>query len=152
MLDCRLVESCSRKKRQKKGPSLVYWFQQSMESGDASNKEAPPCDPKSNKLMQKEQSKVISMLVDKETENGLKRHAVIVITKKIGLACADLLYHKTNNILFLLCTPMVLIYNSELGIIISSEFFQAKKLQKKHCVLPSIFILFLSKCGGRFTT
>ena len=80
------------------------------------------------------------MLVDMQTEDGLNRHVVMVITKKIGLAHADLLYYKTKNILFLLCTPMVLIYNSELGIIICSEFFHAKKLQKKCYVLPSIFI------------
>ena len=85
--------------------------------------------------MQKEWLKVI-----KETEDSLKRHAIMVITKKIGLAHADLLYHKTKNILFLLCTPIVLIYNSELGIINSSECFCAKKLQKKCYVLPSIFI------------
>ena len=113
-----------------------------MESGDASDEEEPPCDPKSNNLMQKEWSKVISMLVDMETEDGLKRHAIMVIAKKIGLAHADLLYHKAKNILSLLCTPMVLIYNSELGTIKSFEFFCAKKLQKKHYVLPSIFILF----------
>ena len=63
-----------------------------MESGDASDEEAPPCDPKSNNLMQKEQSKEISMLVDMETKDSLKRHAVMVVAKKIGLACADLLY------------------------------------------------------------
>ena len=85
------------------------------------------------------------MLADMETEDGLKRYAIIVITKIIVLAHADLLYHKTKNILFLLCTPMVLIYNRELGIIISSEFFHAKKLQKKHYVLPSIFILFFQQ-------
>ena len=75
-----------------------------------------------------------------ETEDSLKRGAIMAIAKKIGLPHADLLYHKTTNILFLLCTPMVLIYNSELGIINSSEFFHAKKLQKKHDVLPSVFI------------
>ena len=63
-----------------------------MESGDASDEEAPPCDPKSNNLMQKEKSKEISMLVDMETKDSLKRHAVMVVAKKIGLACADLLY------------------------------------------------------------
>ena len=47
--------------------------------------------------------------------------------QKIGLACADLVYYKTKNILFLLCTPMVLIYNSELGIIISSEFVPCRR-------------------------
>ena len=96
-----------------------------MESGDASDEEASPCDPKSNNQMQKKRLKVISMLVDMETEDSLKRHAVMVVTKKIGLTRADLLYYsyKTKNILFLLCTSMVLVYNSELGIIISSEFF-----------------------------
>ena len=77
--------------------------------------------------MQKEQSKVISMLVARETEDSLRRGAIMVITKKIGLTCEDLLYHKTKNIILLLCTPMVLIYNHELGIVYSSEFFCAKK-------------------------
>ena len=80
-----------------------------MESGDASDEEAPPCDPKSNNLMQKEWSKAISMVVDMETKDGLKRCAIMVITKKIQLACADLLYYESKNILLLLCTPMVLI-------------------------------------------
>ena len=80
------------------------------------------------------------MLVNMETKGGLKICAVMVIAKKIGLAHADLFYYKTINILFLLCTPMVLICNSELGVIICSEFFHAKKLWKKHYALPSIFI------------
>ena len=33
------------------------------------------------------------MLVDMETKDGLKRRAVMVIAKKIGLARADLLYY-----------------------------------------------------------
>ena len=69
---------------EKKGPSLVYWFQRSMESGDASDEEAPPCDPKSNNLMQKEWLKAISMLVDMETEDSLKRGAIMVIAKKLA--------------------------------------------------------------------
>ena len=48
--------------------------------------------------MQEEWSKAISMLVDMETKDGLKRGAIMVVTKKIGLAHADLLYHKTKNI------------------------------------------------------
>ena len=107
-----------------------------MESGDASDKEAPPCDPKSNNLTQKERSKVISMVVDMETEDSLKRHAIMVITKKIQLACADLLYYKCKNILLLLCTPVVLIYNSDLGIIISSEFFSCKETPEEALFTP----------------
>ena len=55
-----------------------------MEFGDASNEEAPPCAPESNNLMQKEQSKAISMLVDMETEDSLKRCAIMVVTKKLA--------------------------------------------------------------------
>ena len=113
-----------------------------MESGDASDEEAPPCDPKSNNPTKKERSKAISMVVDMETEDGLKRRAVMVVAKKIGLACADLLYYRTNNIHFLLCTSMVLKYNSKLGVIISSEFFRGKKLWKKCYLLTSSFIYF----------
>ena len=55
-----------------------------MESGDASDKEAPPCDPKSNNLMQKEQLKAISMIVDMETEDGLKKGAIMAVAKKLA--------------------------------------------------------------------
>ena len=51
--------------------------------------------------------------------DGLKRRAVMDIAGKKGLPRADLLYYKCKNFLLLLCTPVVLIYNSELGIIIS---------------------------------
>ena len=84
------------------------------------------------------------MLVDMETKDSLKRCAVMVVAKNIGLAHADLLHYKCKNILLLLCTPVVLIYNSELGVIISSEFFRAKKLRKKHYLLPSSFIYFFT--------
>ena len=67
------------------------------------------------------------MVVDMETEDSLKRCAVMVVAKKIQLACADLLYYKHQNILLLLSTPVVLIYNSESGLIISSEFFSCKE-------------------------
>ena len=133
--ECFIV-AWSKEEAEKKGPSLVYWFQQSMESGDTSDEDTPPCDPKSNNLTQKEQSKAISMVVDMETDDGLKRHAAMVITKKIRLACADLLYYKSKNILLLLCTPMVLIYNSELGIIISSEFFLCKETPEEVLFTP----------------
>ena len=104
-----------------------------MESGDASDKEAPPCDPKSNNPTQKERTKAISMVVEIKTEDGLKRHAIMVIAKKIQLAHADLLYYKCKNILLLLSTPVVLIYNSELGIIISSDFSRKETPEEALC-------------------
>ena len=74
-----------------------------MESGDTSDEEAPPCDPKSNNLMKKEWSKAISMVVDMETKDSLKRCAIMVIAKKIWLAHANLHYYKS---ILLLCTPI----------------------------------------------
>ena len=90
------------------------------------------------------------MVVDMETEDGLRRCAIMVIAKKIRLACADLLYLKCKNILLLLCTPLVLIYNSELGIIISSDFSHTKKLWKKHYLLSSFFLFFLQGVVGGY--
>ena len=52
------------------------------ESGDASDKDAPPCDPKRKDLTQKEQLKVISMLVAMETKDSLRRGGIMVVTKK----------------------------------------------------------------------
>ena len=75
------------------------------------------------------------MLVDMETEDGLKRHAVMVIAKKLAWHMQT--YSTiTKNILFLLCTSMVLIYNSELGIIISSEFFPFKETLEEALFTP----------------
>ena len=55
-----------------------------MESGDASDEEAPPCDPIRKDLMQKEQSKVKSMLVAMDTKDSLRRGAIIFIAKKFA--------------------------------------------------------------------
>ena len=81
------------------------------------------------------------MLVDMETEDSLKRRAVMVVAEKIGLPRADLLYYKCKNFLLLLCTPVVLIYNSELGIIISSEFFAQRNSGRS--VIYSLVVLFI---------
>ena len=107
-----------------------------MESGDASNEEAPPCDPKSNNLMQKEWPKGISMVVNVETKDSLKRRAVMVIAKKIQLARANLLYYKGKNILLLLRTPMVLIYNSELGVVIFLQNFFMQRNSGRSIITP----------------
>ena len=57
------------RRSEKKGPSLAYWFQRSIESGDTSNKKAPHCDPKRKDLTQKEWLNAISMLVAMETKD-----------------------------------------------------------------------------------
>ena len=95
--------------------------------------------------MQKERSKAISILVDMETEDSLKsRHCHC---QKIDLAHADLLYHKIKNILFLLCTPMVLVY------IGCNYFFRIFFTQRSagRSIMSSLVSLFffLVRCGGR---
>ena len=82
MFDCCLL---LKEEVRKKGPCLACWFQQSIESGDASSEEAPPCDPKRKDLTQKEQSKAISMLVAMETKGGLRWGAIMVIIKDLAL-------------------------------------------------------------------
>ena len=72
----------------------------------------------------------------------------MVIAKKIRLAHADLLYYKCKNILLLLSTPLVLIYNSDLGIIISSEFF-AQRNSGRSVIYSQVF-LFIFYLGNLF--
>ena len=121
-----------------------------MESGDAPDKEAPPsCDPKSNNLMKTEQLKVISMVVDMETKDGLKRCAVMVIAQKIQLAHADLLYYKHKYIQLLLCTPVVLIYNSELGCYYFFRIFCAQRNFRRSNIY-SLVVLFIFYLGNLF--
>ena len=81
------------------------------------------------------------MVVDMETEDGLKRHAIMVIAKEIRLAFADLHYYKHQNILLLLSTPVVLIYNSELGLFISSDFFTQRNSRRS--IIYSLVDLFI---------
>ena len=101
--------------------------------------------------MQKEQSKGDIHGVDMETKDVLKRRAIMVITKKIQLAHADLLYYKHKNILLLLCTPVVLIYNSELGIIISSKKF-AQRNSGRSIIYSLVFLFNFCKVWWEVTT
>ena len=101
-----------------------------MESGDASDEEAPPCDPKRKDLMQTEWLKVISMLFAMEAEDGLRRGAIMVVTNKIGLACAE---QKSMH---------------ELGVIDSSEFFCTKR-NSGRWVMYSI-VSYFSEVTGKY--
>ena len=79
------------------------------------------------------------MVVDLETEDGLKRRAIMVIAEKIGWHMQT--YSTINVKIFcyfsiLSCTSMVLIYNSELGVIISSEVFQCKETLEEVSFTP----------------
>ena len=73
------------------------------------------------------------MVVDMETEYGLKRHAVMVVAKKIWLAHANLLYYKDKNNLLLICTPIKKFVGPK-------YFFRILFMQKNVIYSPSIFI------------
>ena len=64
------------------------------------------------------------MVVDMETEDSLKRCAVMVAAKKFGWHVQT--YSTIKIKIFFFC--YVLLLNSVLGLSISSEFFHAKKL------------------------
>ena len=98
-----------------------------METGDASNEEAPPWDPKRKDLMQKERLKVISMLVAMETEDSLRRGVIMVITKKLA-------WHMQRKNMH------------ELGIINSSEFSTLKNSGRGVMYSP---VSFLARCSVR---
>ena len=57
------------------------------------DEEAPPCNPKRKDLIEKEQLKVISMLVAMETKDSSRIGAIMVIAKKFGLAHAEQKLH-----------------------------------------------------------
>ena len=114
------------------------------------NEEAPPCDPKSNNLMQKERSKVISILVDMETEDSLERHAIMVIDKKLAWQMQTYSTIKLKIFFFPLCTPMVLIYNSELAIIFSSELFHKETLEEALFTPEYFYSIFLQGVVGGY--
>ena len=66
------VQKLWSKEEAKKGPSLAYWFQQTMESADTSEKEAPPSNPKRKDITSYVWLKVISMLAAMNTEDSLR--------------------------------------------------------------------------------
>ena len=77
-----------------------------MESGDASDEEAPPCDPKSNNLTKKSGQKRFPWLLAWKPKMASKDMLSWSLPRKIQLAHADLLYNICTNILLLLCTPV----------------------------------------------
>ena len=77
------------------------------------------------------------MVVDMETEDGLKRRAVMVVAKKIGWHTQN--YSTIKIKIFFFC--YVLLLNRELGLSISSGFFSRKKIV---IYSPSIFVEFFT--------
>ena len=77
---------------------------------------------------------MISMLVDMETEDGLKRHAIMVVTKKLAWHMQTYSTIKLKIFSFSYVLLWFLIYNSEFSKINSSEFFSCKEtLEEAFC-------------------
>ena len=87
-----LIVICSKvtikRRRGEQGQNLVCWFEQMMESGDASNEEAPTTNPRKKDLTKSEWLEVISMLVMMATDYNLQRCAIMDITKRFNVACS----------------------------------------------------------------
>ena len=79
---------------------------------------------------------MIAMLVDMETEDGLKRHAIMVVTKKLAWHIQTYSTIKLKIFTFSYVLLWFSIYNSELGIINSSEFFSCKETLEEALCTP----------------
>ena len=94
MYDCHFCLRVTAKRRgEKKGQSLAYWFQQSTESGDSFIEEVPPSNPNRKELMRKEQLVAVSMLVAMRTEDGLRRGPSWLLPK-------NLVWHAAQSIIY----------------------------------------------------
>ena len=62
-----------KRRSERKGHSLVCWFERMMEFGDASDDEAPPPNPKKRELMKSAWLQMISMLQAMDTDDDLKQ-------------------------------------------------------------------------------
>ena len=74
----------------KKDPSLAYYFQLTMESGDASNEETPLSNPNRKDRTRNAQWKAISMLVAMKTEDSLRQGTVMSIAKRFSMVCGTI--------------------------------------------------------------
>ena len=77
----------------KKGPSLVYRFQRSMESGDTSDEEVSPCDPTSK---------------NKKYKNIGQRRFLCLLTWKLKTASKDMLSWSSPKNWLGMCRPTLL--------------------------------------------
>ena len=121
MFDCHLVESYGQKKRQKKGSNFGVPVPVINGIWGCLQRGGPPCDPKSNNLMQKSGQKRFPSLLTWKPKMSSKDMPSWPSPKKLAWHMQTYSTIKLK-IIFLLCTPMILIYNSELGMVISSDF------------------------------
>ena len=124
MFDCRVIKSYSHKKSEKKGRTLAYRFERTMEATGASNEEAPPCDPKSNNQTKKSGRRRFPWLLTWKPKTASKDVPSWSSPKKFGWHMET--YSTIKIKIFFFC--YVLLLNRELGLSISSGFFRAKKM------------------------
>ena len=99
-----------------------------MESGDASDKEAPPTNPKKREPMRNTWLQVISMLVVMNTEDSLKQGSAMAITKRFNMACS-IIYRLWEHAE---CMHAMAIINSP-KLILRGEFQEAAYLSDRVC-------------------
>ena len=82
-----------KRRSEKKGSKFGMLVPVIHQTWGSSNEEAPPCDPNKKVLTQKEWLKAISMRVAMETKDGLRRGAIMVVAKNVGLVCPEQKVH-----------------------------------------------------------
>ena len=76
--------------------------------------------------MRKEQSVVLSMLVTMKTNDGMRRGAIMFVTKIFGMACCTVYHLRAKSLL-------------QLGIITSPEFILSKN-SRRRVMYPTEFV------------
>ena len=66
--------------------TLAYWFEQTMELGDASDKDAPPPCPRKREMSKYLHLQMISMLQSMQDNGSLQRGSITIVTKRFNMA------------------------------------------------------------------
>ena len=85
MFDCRVIKSYSHTKKRKKGPTLAYRFERTMEAMGASNEEAPPTNVRKKDLTKSQRLDTISILRVKYIDGCFERGAIVDVAKRFNV-------------------------------------------------------------------
>ena len=74
------------KRSEKKGRTLAYRFEQTMEATGASNKEAPPTNVRKKDLTKSQRLEAVSILRVKYIDGHFERGAIVDVAKRFNMA------------------------------------------------------------------
>ena len=79
-----------KRKGLEKGHTLAYWFEQTMELGDAVDNEAPPPCPRKREMLKYSHLQMIAMLQSMQGDDGLQKGSITIIPKRFDVAHSTL--------------------------------------------------------------